>query len=134
MNEYEEALRQAVEGLSPLPPKEPRASWLQPGDILDVTDVAADVARGMVRQLASDLKRPAGRVGFAASMASAFALRRSGMPPLLAVLLGVAIGFSAEKFYEMAEDIHETSLEQRAYLHEQLRRQAEADLRAAPKV
>lgn len=68
---------------------------------------AGRALRGIVAELAEDLRQPAARAGFTVSVLSAALLaRRLGFLPTLAVSL--LAGVSVEHLYGMAEEIHQT--------------------------
>lgn len=79
-------------------------------------EVLPELAGGLVRQLMADVRRPSWRAGFASSVAMAALLKRAGARPGLAFLACAAAWLATERLYEMAEDVHQAALAQRAHL------------------
>lgn len=79
-------------------------------------DVIRAIAHGAVDSFIEDWSRPAYRAAFAVSSVSAIIVMRLGASMLQAIIIGALVHVSAERLYEMAEDIHETALAQKAYL------------------
>lgn len=91
-----------------------------------------ELARSFAGQLARAVARPSFRAGVVVSTVTGAVCMRSGMRPWVAFAFMMAAHASGERLYQMAEDIHETAVVQRAYLNEQLRRQGQDWLDAHP--
>jgi hypothetical protein len=114
-------------------PAPPRRMLLLPGTVDDEDlELARDLARGAVSGLVRIVATPASRAGLVTAVGTAAVMARAGARPLLSVAVALLAGVTAEKLYEMAEDIRETSVLQRAYLNEQLRKQGQDWLDAHP--
>jgi hypothetical protein len=83
---------------------------------LDPGERVGELASGVVRSIVKDLRDPASRAGLCTSLLVTAMLARSGARAIVAIPIGVMAGLTAERLYQMAEDVHDTAIAQREYL------------------
>ena len=78
--------------------------------------MAGSIAHTVAGKLVDSFQRPSFRAGVAGATVTGALCMRAGMRPAATFLVMLLAYSSAEQLWRMAEDIHETSIAQRAYL------------------
>ena len=79
-------------------------------------DVLPDLAGSVVRSIIEDFRKPSARAGFCVATLVTVMLARAGARPFSAIPIAIMAGLTAERLYQMAEDVHDTAIAQREYL------------------
>lgn len=87
-----------------------------------------DLARSLAGHAAELLSRPSFRAGIIGSAAIGALCARAGMRPVPALVLMMIAHTTAERLYEMAEDIHQAAVAQQEYQREPLNPDAPSPL------